>query len=113
MGILELVVSAVVWAVVVVSVGRMVSKAGYSWAWALVPLALAVVTYATVAAVHAHTTLGALNLHTLAHQQRALLIADAVCAGVLVLLFAVFAFADWPALEPALVPAPAIGRAHV
>ena len=108
MGILEVVVSAAVWAIVVVSVGRIVSKAGYSWAWALVPVALAGVTYATVAAVHAHTRFGALNLNTLIHQQQALLIADAACAGVMVLLLAVFAFADWPALAPALVPAPSL-----
>lgn len=110
MGTLELVVSAAVWAIVVVSVGRIVSKAGYSWAWGLVPLALAAVTYATVAAVHAHTKFGAITLHTLIHQQRALLIADAACAGAMVLLLAVFAFADWPALTPALVPAPSMRR---
>lgn len=104
MGVLEVVLSAVVCAVIVVSVGRIAAKAGYSPGWAVVPAAVAGVTYAVVAQVHRHARFGALTLHTVFHSARALLIADAACVGVMVVLLAVFAFADWPALT---APAPA------
>jgi hypothetical protein len=125
MGVFEVVLSAVVWAVVVVSVGRIAGKAGYSPAWAVVPAAVAGVTYATLAEVHSHARFGALSPHTLFHSARALVIADAACLGVLVALLAVFAFADWPALAVARdqaapratngaapVAAPAMSKAH-
>ena len=98
MGVLEVVLSAVVCAVVVVSVGRVAMKAGYSPWWALVPGALAVASYATLAVVHGHARFGALSPHTVLHSARPLLIADAACLGVTVLLLVVFAASDWPAL---------------
>ena len=106
MGVLEVVLSAVLCAVVVVSVGRIAMKAGYSPWWAVVPAAVAAVGYATLAAVHAHARFGALNLHTAEHSARALVIADAACLGVTAVLLVVFAAADWPALagSRAMVP---------
>jgi hypothetical protein len=111
MGVFEVVLSAVVWTVVVVSVGRIAAKAGYSPVWAVVPAAVAGVTYATLAEIHGHARFGALSLHTLFHSARALVIADAACLGVLVALLAVFAFADWPALAAAQTSAPATAAA--
>jgi hypothetical protein len=101
MGVLEVVLSAVVCAVVVLSVARIAMKAGYSPWWAVVPAAAAAVSFATLATVHSHARFGALNLHTVVHSARALAIADAACLGVTVLLLVVFAVSDWPALRVA------------
>jgi hypothetical protein len=115
MGVLEVVLSAVVCAVVVVSVGRIAMKAGYSPWWALVPAALAAASYATLAVVHSHARFGALSPHTVLHSARPLLIADAACLGVTVLMLVVFAASDWPALAvartaPATVSAPSTAK---
>ena len=109
MSVIEVVLSAVVCAVVVVSVSRIAAKAGYSPWWALVPAVAAGVGYATVAAVHSRARFGALSLHTILHSARALAIADAACFGVTVLLLVAFAVSDWPAL--AAVPASATATA--
>jgi hypothetical protein len=101
MGVLEVVLSAVVCAVVIVSVARVATKAGYSPWWALVPAAATAVAFATLATVHSHARFGALSLHTVVHSARALVIADAACLGVTVLLLVVFALSDWPALRVA------------
>lgn len=101
MGVLEVVLSAVVCAVVVLSVARIAMKAGYSPWWAVVPAAVAAVSYATLATVHSHARFGALSLHTVLHSARPLLIADAACLGVTVLALVVFAVSDWPALAVA------------
>ena len=111
MGVLEVVLSAVVCAVAVVSVGRISMKAGYSPWWALVPAAAAALTYATVAAVHSHARFGSLNLHTVIHSARPLVIADAACLGVLVLLLVAFAVSDWPALATARLASPVTATA--
>jgi hypothetical protein len=103
MGVLEVVLSAVVCAVVVVSVGTIARKAGYSPWWAVVPAAVAAVGYATLVAVHRDARFGALSLHTIEHSARALAIADAACFGVMVVLLAVFAVSDWPSLAGARV----------
>jgi hypothetical protein len=112
MGVLEVVLSAVLCALVVVSVGRIATKAGYSAWWAVVPAAVAAAGYATLAAVHSDARFGALSLHTVVHSARALVIADAACLGVTVVLLVVFALSDWPALAGArtyvaMVPAAA------
>ena len=109
MGVLEVVLSAVVCAVVVVAVARIAAKAGFSPWWALVPAATTAVAFATLATVHSHARFGALSLHTVVHSARALVIADAACLGVTVLLLVVFAVSDWPALTvaPATVTATA------
>jgi hypothetical protein len=113
MGVLEVVLSAVVCAVVVLSVGRISMKAGYSPWWALVPGALAAVSYATLAVVHSHARFGALSPHTVLHSARPLLIADAACLGVTVLMLVVFAAADWPALTVVrTAPSTARSKAH-
>lgn len=104
MGVLEVVLSAVVGAIVVLSVARIAMKAGYSPWWAVLPAAVAGVSFATLAVVHSHARFGALSFHTVVHSARALAIADAACLGVTVLLLAVFAVADWPALVVAPAP---------
>ncbi len=101
MGVLEVVLSAVVCAVVVVSVGRVAMKAGYSPWWALVPAAAVAVSFATLAVVHTHARFGALSLHVVLHSARALAIADGACLGVTVLMLVIFAVSDWPALTVA------------
>ncbi len=101
MGVLEVGLSAVLCAVVVVSVGKIAVKAGYSAWWALVPAAVAAVSYAALDVVHHHARFGALTLHTLEHSARALVIADAAALGVTLLLLVVFAVSDWPALSAA------------
>jgi hypothetical protein len=101
MGVLEVGISAVVCAVVVVSVGKIAMKAGYSPWWSVLPAAVAAASYATLAAVHSHARFGALSLHTVLHSARALVIADAACLGVTVLMLVVFAISDWPALAVA------------
>jgi hypothetical protein len=114
MGVLEVVLSAVVCAVVVLSVARIAMKAGYSPWWAVVPAAVAAVSFATLATVHGHARFGALSLHTVVHSARALAIADAACLGVTVLLLVVFAVSDWPVLAvraPAAVAATATAAA--
>ena len=114
MGVLEVVLSAVVCAVVVVSVGMIARKAGYSAWWAVVPAAVAAVGYATLAAVHRDARFGALSLHTVEHSARALTIADAACFGAMVVLLVVFAASDWPNLSGARVGAtPATATATV
>jgi hypothetical protein len=109
MGVLEVVLSAVVCAVVVVSVARIAAKAGFSPWWALVPAAAMAVAFATLATVHRHARFGALSLHTVVHSARALVIADAACLGVTVLLLVVFAVVDWPARRVA--PTASVTRA--
>jgi hypothetical protein len=106
MSILELSVSIVVAVVVLVAGGRIIIKAGFSVWWMLVPLAAVVLTAVTFDTAHAHTRAGAISYGTLVHAHRDLLIADAAVAAVMVVLLAVFAFADWPALR-----APATGMA--
>ena len=117
MGVLEVVLSAAVCVVVVISVARIAMKAGYSPWWAVVPAAVAAVSYATLATVHSHARLGALSLHTVIHTARPLLIADAACLGATVLLIVVFAVSDWPALTapapaPAAMSATTVPRSH-
>ncbi|HEY1443725.1 MAG TPA: hypothetical protein VGF51_02420 [Acidimicrobiales bacterium] len=119
MGVLEVVLSAVVCAVVIVSVARIAAKAGFSPWWALVPTATTGVAFATLATVHSHARFGALSLHTIVHSARALAIADAACLGATVLLLVVFAVSDWPALTvapatpaTAMATATAMSKAH-
>ena len=115
MGVLEVVLSAVVCAVVIVSVARIAAKAGFSPWWALVPAAATAVAFATLATVHSHARFGALSLHTVVHSARALVISDAACLGATVLLLVVFAVSDWPALTVAPttpVTATAMSKAH-
>jgi hypothetical protein len=101
MGVIEVVLSAVVCAVVVVAVSRIAAKAGYSPWWALVPAVAAGVSYATLAAVHSQARFGALTLHAILHSARALAIADAACLGMTVVLLVAFAVSDWPGLAAA------------
>jgi hypothetical protein len=119
MGVLEVVLSAVVCAVVIVSVARIAAKAGFSPWWALVPTATTGVAFATLATVHSHARFGALSLHTIVHSARALAIADAACLGATVLVLVVFAVSDWPALTvapatpaTAMATATAMSKAH-
>jgi hypothetical protein len=119
MGVLEVVLSAVVCAVVIVSVARIAAKAGFSPWWALVPTATTGVAFATLATVHSHARFGVLSLHTIVHSTRALAIADAACLGATVLLLVVFAVSDWPALTvapatpaTATATATAMSKAH-
>ena len=118
MGVLEVVLSAVVCVVVIVAVGRIAMKAGYSPWWALVPAVAAAVSYATLAVVHSHARFGSLSLHTVVHSARALVITDAACLGVTVVLLVAFAVSEWPALAaPAAAPAAegsttAMSKAH-
>jgi hypothetical protein len=117
MGVLEVVLSAVVCAVVIVSVARIAAKAGFSAWWALVPAAATAVAFATLATVHSHARFGVLSLHTVVHSARALAIADAACLGVTVILLVAFAVADWPAVKaapatPSTATATAMSKAH-
>jgi hypothetical protein len=112
MGVIEVVISAVVCAVVVVSVSRIAAKAGYSPWWALVPGVAVGVSYATLAAVHSHARFGALSLHAVEHSARALAIADAACLGVTVVLLVAFAFSAWPAMAAARAQAPVQATAN-
>jgi hypothetical protein len=99
MGVVEVSIAVAVWAITMLAIGRVIWKAGFSLWWALAPLALPVVTYATISAVHEKTatTIGALDFNTLRGSESAFLVADGACLAVLWVLFLAFAFADWPA----------------
>ncbi len=73
--------------------------------WSVLPAAAAAMAYTTLAMVHSHARIGALSLHTVLHSARALVIADAACLGVTVLMLVVFAVSDWPALTVATTAA--------
>ena len=112
MGLVELLIYVAVWAVTVLAIGRVLSKAGFSRAWALAPLVLPALTYATIAAVQKKTALsaGVLDFNTLKHSESAFLMADAACLVLLWVLFLAFAFADWPA-RPAAAGSPRASKA--
>jgi hypothetical protein len=99
MGVVGLLIYAAVWVVTVLAIGRVILKAGFSLWWVLAPLALPVLTYATISAVHKRTgtAMGALDFNTLRGSALAFLAADGASLVVLWLLFLAFALADWPA----------------
>jgi hypothetical protein len=109
MSVLELSVSIAIWVVALAAVGRVITRAGFSAWWVVLPAAVPVVTYVTLAQVHAHTRVGALSYNALVHSHRALVIADAACAALVLVMLVVFALVDWPALRavPAAAPATA------
>jgi hypothetical protein len=107
MSVLELSVSILMWVIALAAVGRVVTRAGFSAWWVVVPLTVPVVTYVTLAQAHAHTRAGALSYNALVHSHRSLVIADAACAALVLVMLVVFALVDWPALRavPAASPA--------
>jgi hypothetical protein len=107
MSVLELSVSIAMWIIALAAVGRVITRAGFSAWWVVVPLAVPVVTYITLAQVHAHTRVGALSYNALVHSHRSLVIADAACAALVLVMLVVFALVDWPALRAVPAAAPA------
>ena len=99
MGVLELSISIAMWIVALVAIGRVITRAGFSAWWVVVPLAVPVSTYVTLAEVHAHSRFGALSYNALVHSHRPLVIADAACAVLVFVMLVVFALVDWPALR--------------
>jgi hypothetical protein len=107
MSVLELSVSIAMWIIALAAIGRVITRAGFSAWWVVVPLAVPVVTYVTLAQVHAHTRVGALSYNALVHSHRSLVIADAACAALVLVVLVVFALVDWPALRAVPAAAPA------
>jgi len=99
MGVIELLISIGVWLVTLVAMFRIITKAGYSRWWVLVPLTPPVLLYATLFAVRTKAAFSTLNAHTLVHTEQELLMASLAAFFVAWVCFLVFAFSDWPALR--------------
>ncbi len=101
---LSVVISVTIFVVTIVAWVQIITKAGYSAWWILLPLAMPVVYTITVVVFISDVSgasIGAVNVNSLSNQVGFLYVLDLLVVLANFIMFLVFAFSDWPVMQEA------------